>query len=102
MSITDFLLARLEEEERDIQSSLPLLERAGLVDHAHRAQAECDAKRQILTLHDQSYSRWGGFHLAPSRRRYCVNDRETAPCNTLKILASLYESHPDDDSSWRP
>ena len=102
MSITDFLLARIEEDEWAARESLPQLDRAGFASQARRALAECDTKRQILHLHDQTYARWGGFHMAPSRPRYCVNDRETAPCNTIKILAALYDAHPDYDKSWRP
>jgi pyrimidine deaminase RibD-like protein len=106
MTITEFLTARLDEDEaaaRDVlenglvswDEARQILYRAGW--HAERAEAhiarhdparvlaDVAAKRAIVALHPCDDCGMG-------------ND----PCSTLRLLAQPYAEHPDYDEEWRP
>jgi hypothetical protein len=78
VSLTDFLLARITENE---SSALY----AGA--HRDRALAECWAQRQLVHLHQDPI-------------HGCRDDGW--PCMTLRILALPHADHHDYDGSWRP
>lgn len=80
---------------------------------ASRVLAECEAKRQIVELH-QAEDRSGGWG-APADWRCRECGGRTAhpnlgwmpfarkwPCNTLRLLALPYADHPDYRDEWRP
>jgi hypothetical protein len=113
MTLADFLLARIAEDEADAQvalgpspfwfagdewSSVLGSDREGCAD-AHiirwrpdRVLAECEAKRRIVELHKRS------IH---SEEDMCFSCIEEWPCPTLRLLALPYASHPDYREEWR-
>jgi len=78
VSLTDFLLARISENE-----STALYAGA----HRDRALAECWAHRQLIHLHQDPI-------------HGCRDDGW--PCMTLRILALPHADHHDYNSTWRP
>jgi hypothetical protein len=82
MNLTDFLLARISEEEeramRDLGSS-PSKERA------MRRVYACQAKRELA------------LRLAAERSRDSASNPEV-----LRLLSGDYVDHPDFDASWLP
>ena len=88
MTLTEFLLARITEDERDAQyaetqwSSVP---------STKRILAECEAKRRIVT-EAGDYSP----ELAEG------DNGEWAFGTVLRMLALPYANHPDYQPEWRP
>jgi hypothetical protein len=115
MTLTEFLLARIAEDEAHWEHLKQIL--AGAPSHSmvrgeqfnfaagdgeppvpfvpRKLLAECDAKRRIVELHE-----------APNRpdylRSYCVACGDSFPCPTLRLLALPYADHPDYQPEWRP
>lgn len=85
MTLTDFLLARIAEDEMRAR----LAARQDWMDR--RLLAECEAKRRIVGRHDVVDAAGG-----------CAFCGEPAPCEHLRILASVYADHRDYDERWRP
>lgn len=92
MTITEFLLARIEEDEADIRSHFcePGFEVSGL--------AECAAKRAIIRSYRsciaaEDTTKDFGPRLVTSG---IVKGLEVA----IKLLASVYASHPDYEQGW--
>jgi len=103
MTITDFLLARIAEDEvaaaaADVEGT-PADRAAPL--HPRRVLAECAAKRVILTLADEAtgldetvdMERVSGAR-GDSGIHY-VGDR------ILRAMALVYAAHPDYNPGWR-
>jgi hypothetical protein len=100
MTIAEFLLARIAEDEDDAERIL--YDEGGMNFRPHSAHvlAECEAKRRIAVL-----------HLPTASHRWCIscthidalppNNVEAYPCRTLLALASVYADHPDFDPDWR-
>jgi hypothetical protein len=99
MTLTDFLLARIAEDEASI--------RADLVGRDYpdplRSFVECDVKRRVMELHrphdsDPDYcvtcSAWEACG--------CMGGRPLHPCPTIKALALPYADHPDYRAEWKP
>jgi hypothetical protein len=99
MTITEFLLARIAEDEREANVSL--------ADYEHtttrrwkRMLAECAAKRAIIEQH-----REGRFF---ARHQGCVVCRTgdgpllpvNYPCPTVRALAAVYADHPGYQQDW--
>ena len=99
MDLTEFLLARIAEDE------------AWQREHAHfheapeyvppwwkRVDRECEAKRRIVERH-----RFKPIPKYDTRPQLdwcaCLKDW---PCPDLLDLASVYADHPDYDEDWRP
>jgi hypothetical protein len=78
VSLTDFLLARITENESAALYS---------GSHRDRALAECWAQRQLVHLHQDPI-------------HGCREDGW--PCMTLRILALPHADHHDYDDAWRP
>jgi hypothetical protein len=114
MTLTEFLLARIAEDEAaargadgptewmsdHLRSSLDV---PVYGDHPWRARmlAECEAKRRIVDLHQgehecvgEKYGRLDCVYVAPGFMH------ELDP--TLRILALPYADHPEYSESWRP
>lgn len=102
MSITEFLLARIAEDEavaREVGEVRPELlpdDREPWADPVEvevrfppaRVLAECEAKRRIVRLH-------------PEILTICQGCGEPYPCRTLGAHAAVYADHPDYDEAWR-
>ena len=126
MTLTEFLLARIAEDEaaaRECDEMYPPDEPFGLeFDHDHQARwtpgrvlAECEAKRRIVAEHEMTTIRETttakGTYYWPAYCRRCTMDGEYAdisrepreePCVTLLALALPYADPPDYRDEWRP
>ena len=106
MTLTDFLLARIAEDEavaREAQAA-----DIQTVMHKHMAQwnparvlAECEAKRRIVNReNDRLREQW---RRRVDEHRQTFDEWLQPPYGeTLRDLASVYADHPDYDESWRP
>jgi hypothetical protein len=107
MTITEFLLARIAEDEAvarsfhyDWSSSQEALRRQFV--------AECEAKRRIVELHAQrddapACSECGGFTSTTGARGIeHAGYLAPWPCPTLRALASVYADHQEFQGAWRP
>ena len=101
LTLTDFLLARIAEDEAVARSSeRRMCERLT----PERLLAECEAKRRIVDMHSHSSPVAG----APRRLRAdavatevgVTGEPETRPCDTLRALAAIWSDHPDYDPDW--
>lgn len=131
MTLTEFLLARIAEDEAVASAALAAYDSPGGIsaqwwtkaelagreldaeDIGHivrhdpaRVLAECEAKRRIVELHEPFVPYSG-----PSKCVACADnldaDHDGAPmvawpCPTVRALASVYAEHPDYDEAWRP
>ena len=114
MTLTDFLLARIAEDEAAAHALgdepgrewwhvtnewLPPLNsdaaRFAARLHPTRVLAECEAKRRVVGLHsgDEDPSDCPPWGRSPSGLE---------PCSTLRALALPYADHPDYREEWRP
>lgn len=106
MTLTEFLLARIAEDDADARdhgrhwSECPLPRGGdctctdGLRARNRRVLAECEAKRRIVELHkpDRQDSRICGL---------CERDY-SFPCPTLRALALPYADHPLFQPDYQP
>lgn len=113
-TLTDFLLARIAEDETEARVVSPTIR--GYVSYADgwdarrvaRALAECDAKRRIIELHEPRDWDEGVGPDVPKGTPVCTTcgDGEfwsvAHPCDTLRLLALPYAAHPDYLDGWRP
>lgn len=114
MTLTDFLLARIAEDEAVATEATEEWQfssdewRLGcdpsVVPHIARHDparilAECGAKRRIVELHAATWvtpEDWWSCVSCGTAGEYDV----FAPCPTLRALASVYRDHPDWSASW--
>ena len=121
MTIVDFLLARIAEDEAAVERSrrhnaeeVYANDNYGclLVDPM-RVLAECQAKRAIVALHKPTTLEdlWGAARADIAKRLVCeydsspdshLGDTTEWPCTTLRHLAAVYADHPDYRQEWRP
>lgn len=114
-TITEFLLARIAEDERVARETQAWLnpsttmhgwmgdgtdELDGFVERftPARVLAECEAQRRIVDIHYDSPvddDEYGWIHLCGA----C--SPEAWPCATLRALASVYADHEDYREEWR-
>lgn len=113
-TLTDFLLARIAEDEAAARKSRPMghLSRRDAtklwVDedggYAHvavmsgRVLAECEAKRRITLQHGH----WTGTNLKPDDGCISCDADEPWPCLTIRLLALPYATHPGYRQEWKP
>jgi hypothetical protein len=93
MNLTEFLLARIAEDEE--VARLEIGRRDVILTGAfapHRILAECEAKRRIVELHRIGYDPCDAHDAS----------FESIPCETLELLALPYADHPDYREAWRP
>lgn len=125
MTITEFLLARIAEDEEVAKraahlkvagplhkwhpnsaflTSVDMLDRAERVHiarhHPARVLAECEAKRRIVEREDRRLrERW---RERSDEHHMTFEEWFQPPFGvTLRDLASIYADHPDYDPSWR-
>lgn len=104
LTLTEFLLARIAEDERDADSwrrteaflAYPTVEGDFLIDPKPwlRVLAECEAKRRIVELHHRVKPLFGGWSCG-----ICL-DNGGVDCRTLRALALPYADHPDYRDEW--
>lgn len=111
MSITEFLLERIAEDEYEANVCLDQYRRGdgGSTPRWTRQLAECAAKRAIVEMHAPvDYSGLGME--SPNACTLCGADRgmhdwewmkDSFPCDTLRTLAAVYADHPGYLDEWR-
>jgi hypothetical protein len=97
LDITEFLLARIAEDEAEAKPMAALEDddRGGwAIAYAERVLAECAAKRAIIAEHEwRTVSGETGCGLCNYYRDY--GWEEVGPCKTIRALAAVYKDHPD-------
>ena len=117
MSITDFLNARIAEDEIRAQQASPhsygdtfANDNYGwLLIQPARVLAECAAKRAIVELHQdagesQGYAENADYGYIPNCCGTCGTFGEYGepfPCDTFRTLAAVYADHEDYRDEWR-
>jgi len=93
LSLVEFLLARIAEDEEEIISS-------AVWDDARQRRdlAECESKRRIIELHQLEHSRTS-VHCGECDEGH---QYPSWPCTTLRLLALPYADHPAYRSEWAP
>jgi len=119
MTITEFLLARIADDEEVarrfragwIAAGVPAddldLDFDTYSSHEYteiglglgRWLAECKARRRIVELHEIDGPGAGSCEICTDRDYVGLVDE--GPCDTLKALASVYADHPDFQDEWR-
>ena len=89
MNLSEFLLARIAEDEMQARKHLLDADRHGWGSYPARVLAECDAKRRIVELADRDDNWRYGMH-------------SEAIGEVLRLLALPYADHPDYREEWRP
>jgi hypothetical protein len=84
MTLTDFLLARIAEDEQRIRLDVEALESFTI--DPHQMLADYGAKRLIVELHGSQVTPEGESYWSPE----------------IRALAAVYADHPDYRSEWRP
>lgn len=107
LTITEFLLARIAQDERDAEHELKWGEDNRLAEYAERMLAECKAKRTIVERAELLRVSWQwrydivGSH--PPIPYPDVTRREKSQAySTLCDLAAVYSDHPGYSSEWTP
>lgn len=99
MTITEFLLARCDEDE-----ALAALQSGGAL-ASSRSLAEVDSKRRIVAAHplEPGYTAHGLLGCSTCNAfQFQSASRQTLPgiCETLLALASIYADHVDWTEEW--
>lgn len=102
MTLTDFLLARIAEDEAVARKTVVLADPA-------RVLAECAAKRRIVATWER---RWDEAENAANNPNLSVGERNsmngmfasqaTGLGEAIRLLALPYADHPDYNPDWRP
>jgi hypothetical protein len=121
--LVEWLLVRIAEDERvvryaSVNAHWPSLHLDGngyCVMDLRRVLAECDAKREIVKLHEpmsvQPGSEWfNDAHLTDEPMRLCrscepekmFRRQSSYPCRTIRVLALPYADHEGYRQEWRP
>ncbi|RNL66257.1 hypothetical protein EFK50_01120 [Nocardioides marmoriginsengisoli] len=97
MTLIEFLLARVSDDEAQA-ANVSLFVGPGPDFKPQyrgirpRVLADCEAKRQIISMH-------------PIRARYCdgcgMETEHPQGCLNLRALAAIYADHADYDQTWR-
>jgi len=122
-TLTEFLRARIAEDEAVFKAWrhepwTPMHEDSangldadhdGPMIHPGRVRAECEAKRQIVALHQSRYAspscrECGGYTATASEVAGIVHHGYLTPwpCPTVRLLALAYADHPDYLPEWKP
>lgn len=113
MTITEFLLARITEDEVKATLRTVHAEDCGWIPNEagysypcncgvpERMAAECAAKRAIIGLHGRNADIYG--EAMGDTCTMCTEtgpDAQGWPCDTLRALAAVYAGHPDYQQEW--
>ena len=120
MTLVEFLMARIAEDEAFARSALALNGSGTTWPLGHpldpaRALADCEAKRRIVEAHplvtdsDRLTLVWTGPTPGVACETCGGNPVDSSapledigPCDTLLALALSYGDHPDCREEWRP
>ncbi|MGW9541985.1 DUF6221 family protein [Streptomyces anthocyanicus] len=113
MTLTEFLLARIAEDEAAAERVLLDYGGGDLESLEARVLAECEAKRRIVSAHPliDAHDVWGRevgglscetCNAKPDLVLSGVEQPRTDGCATLRALALPFTDHPDYDEAWRP
>jgi len=97
VTLTEFLLARIAEDEADLPepSSSDYCDALTGVHYSNeRIRAECETKRRIVEEHEP-----GELLCSWSHDSSAVHDDD--PCLTLRLLALPYTDHDDYQQEWK-
>jgi hypothetical protein len=108
MELTDFLLARISEDQAAARAAPTdgalIWSDNGWVPppwSKARVLAECESKRRIVELHEEALiERLDDEFPGDSCDALCGVDNDDFPCATLRLLALPYADHPDYDPTW--
>jgi hypothetical protein len=102
MTLTEFLLARIAEDERHARAvKRPLFGQTHPV--TVRALAECESKRQIVELHVATERAVATIAPLDDVIGDAISQSALAvTTGVLQLLALPYAAHPDYQESWRP
>lgn len=99
LTLTDFLLARIAEDEARIPEGLAQVVMDGRTRYvdpiADRMLAECAAKRRIVGRHNQRR-----FVHPGGSQDTCSACHDGWPCRDLRDIAAVYADHPDHLDEW--
>ena len=109
MTLTEFLLARISEDEEwamtssstSTPGSFTRDNYGALLIQPTRVMAECEAKRAILAAHEAHEERVR-FALAMGLSPDHADQRRNATREILRLLALPYADHPDYLPEWKP
>lgn len=120
LTLTDFLLARIAEDEavakgaraheylspaRDASPLRWVRDTLGygtIFANSGRVLAECEAKRRIVEMHSNPFDEGEGRPVCTSCGRMDIAFAETKwPCSTILALASIYADHRRFREEWR-
>jgi hypothetical protein len=122
MTLTEFLLARIAEDEAKAQECLPFVSEGRFIDitltrwdnetdeswtkHVRPydprvSLRECEAKRRIVERHTPQWTLGGTAQSCfTCRAKDNSGGWHPAPCPTLLDLVAIYADHPDFDPAW--
>ncbi len=128
MTIADFLLARIAEDEAVAHEAAGIRGRTRFVPGREpevpdlslwanddvlggatvsigpeRVLSECEAKRRLVELHEDNWSDIPEMALESCTTCGLPGEYDVPwPCPTIRALAAVYADHPDYDEAWRP
>ena len=95
VSITEFLLSRIAEDEAEsaLMGGLPYYDGGWPLEHEEHIRAECVAKRAIVEMQaaNDGDRHQPGFHY----KAQLIED-------VIRTLAAVYADHPDYRERWAP
>ena len=106
MNITEFLEARIAEDEKNAGTYVEVLPEGDMAPLFRRVLAECAAKRAIIEEHAidldmrdpycDTCAEWWKCEVGegPPMVKY--------PCPTIRALTAVYKDHKDYDPEWSP
>lgn len=103
MTIVEFLTARLDEDEAEVDLGDFVGSDIG-ARAAERIDADIAVKRAILGLHQPESESDDRPVCITCATQVVAGDLEgdPYPCPTVRRLASIYADHPDYRSEWKP
>jgi len=108
MTLTEFLRARLDEDERHARKLAesdrrPVLSLATTVNHPERLLLEVEAKRAIVDDYADAEQAVRGYdHDAPTDAYWQEWGNRHALRLAVERLGTVYADHDDYDERWRP
>lgn len=103
MSIEEFLLERIANDEESAGCYVDFFPDRDMSPLFRRVLAECAAKRTIVAAHRSALDPYGDA--AGATCTMCVDsgpDAQGFPCSTVRALAAVYSDHPDYQEEWKP
>ena len=102
MTLTEFLLARIAEDEQWAKDNPHFVDAPAYVPPWWtRALVETEVKRWLVEDHSATVECGNiGCERAGLSGLHCTSCDEAEPCPTLRRIASVYADHPDYRAEW--